>query len=80
VGIRLYDAGGQRPWLFVGQGSTGKGGGWYPVQHQATPVGDSGFGYRQYQLDFTATLEPLPGQEVTPGAVSASAHVIIKVQ
>jgi len=82
VGIRVYDADGQRRW-FVGQPGTvgtgyprGNAAGWYPVLQDAVPLADSLSGNRRHRLDFTAKLVKLPqAQEVTPGTVRATAHV-----
>jgi len=86
VGIALYDAGGHQR-RFVGQpGSVGKGyprgpgAGWYPVKHYAHSKGEAAGGDSRQQLDFTAKLVKLQAQQVTPGKVRATAHVLVRVQ
>jgi len=87
VGIRLYNERDHQRW-FVGQpGSVGAGhpqgasAGWYSILQGATPVGDVSSGSRRHRLDFTARLVKLPkAQEITPGKVRATAHVLVKVQ
>jgi len=87
VGIALYDAGGHQR-RFVGQpGSVGKGyprgpsAGWYPVKHYAHSKGEEApGGDSRQQLDFTARLVKLQAQQLTPGKVRATAHVLVRVQ
>jgi len=85
VGIKLYGPDGN-PHLFVGHpGTVGQGhprgaqAGWYPVNQGAQLVDDSANGKR-LQLNFSASLKRLPGQEVTPGKIHATAHILVKVQ
>jgi len=87
VGIRLYGPEGDVR-KFVGHpGTVGKGlghpwgaeAGWYPVAQGASPVGGASDGQR-LQLNFSARLVRLPGHDVTPGKVHATAHVLVKVQ
>jgi len=87
VGIRVYDGDGEQRW-FVGQpGTVGAGhphgnlAGWYPVLKGVS--GDAKnlpSGIRRRRLDFTAKLVKLPKQDITPGKISATAHVLVKVQ
>jgi len=87
VGITLHDKSGEWRW-FVGQPGTvgtghpgGANAGWYPVLHSAEQIGNSSPDIRHHRLDFTAKLVKLPNaQEVTPGKVRATAHVLVKVQ
>jgi len=86
VGITLHnERGSQR--MFVGQpGLVGEGhprgadAGWYSVLQGVTQTCDEP-DKRCYQLDFSAKLVKLPNaQDVTPGKVRATAHVLVKVQ
>jgi len=58
--------------------------GWYPFKEGANckNVEDEmpgGYGYQICQLEWTARLEQLPGQKVTPGGIYAVARLNIKV-
>jgi len=87
VGIGVYDANGQRR-RFVGRPGTvgaghprGNGAGWYPVLQDAAQLGDALPGIGRHRLDFTARLMKLPqAQEIIPGRVHATVHVLVKVQ
>jgi len=86
VGITLHDADGNQR-RFVGwPGTVGTGhprgplAGWHPVSWGARMTGLAPPDNYHLQLDFTAKLRQLPGQEVTPGKVRATAHVVVKVQ
>jgi len=82
VGITLHDANKGRRW-FVGQGTISNPPileGWYPVLDGAIQAGDPAPGITRHRLDFTARLEKLPKETVTPGKVRATAHVLVRVQ
>ncbi len=55
-------------------------GGWYPAQGPASVLLDTQGGIKRYRETFSATLEKLAGQTVTPGQIDATAQVIIRVQ
>jgi len=85
VGIGLYQLDERR--RFVGQPGTvgagrpkGPGAGWYPALQGAQLNHNSPADRRRYQVDFTARLMRLPGQEISPGKVHATATVLVKVQ
>lgn len=90
VGITLKNAGTGAAMPFVGQPGntgntpisypTGPNAGWYPVLTGATAVGSSASGYSNYLQTFIASLQQLPGENVTPGKVRATAYVLVKVQ
>jgi len=86
VGIALFDEDGNQR-RFVGwPGTVGTGhprgplAGWHPVLWGARMTGLAPPDNYHLQLDFTAKLQQLPGQTVTPGKIRASAHVLVKVQ
>ena len=83
VGIRLKNAISGKQILFT-HPATGLGGGeslgWYPVLEGASRVGRLQSGYSSYLQNYTAILEALPGLNVTPGKIKATATVVVKVQ
>jgi len=93
VGIAIYPRGASSPRYWVGQpGLVGPGhprneanrnrSGWYPVGESVGAEACLPFPRSRcyYQLDFTARLVHVTGQEITPGKVRATAHVLVKVQ
>jgi len=58
----------------------GAGAGWYPVLDGAGPATGPTNGVNTYTKRLNATLKQIPGKTVTPGAVRARAHVVIRVQ
>lgn len=83
VGIRLKNGISGKQILFT-HPATGLGGGesrgWYPVLEGASRVGRLQSGYSSYVQNYTAILEALPGQNVSPGKIKATATVVVKVQ
>lgn len=86
VGITLQNSEGTNM-NFIGQPGTidittpgGNAAGWYPVLAGATEAGTSASGYTNYNQTFTATLEKITGQDVTPGRVFSTAYILVKMQ
>lgn len=86
VGITLSNSRSRRM-NFVGQPGTvsiesggGKAAGWYPVLDGAVEAGSAAADYTTYNSVFTATLAKIPGVKVTPGKVSATVYVLVKMQ
>ncbi len=69
-----------------GSGSTslcpgGKEAGWFPVLTGATDTGSSSqAGYQYFTSQFTAILQKIPSQTITPGRVQAKGYVLVRVQ
>jgi len=81
VGIRIYDDKGEALNLLPDIRTTGTGNarGWYAYK-SLTSLVSSGDGVDIYNGEFTASLEALPRQQITPGKVNAQLQVIISFQ
>ncbi|CCG86019.1 fimbrial protein [Erwinia piriflorinigrans] len=86
VGIALRNSQGTNM-NFVGQAGTlsmttpgGNAAGWYPVLNGSNAIGNNATGYTTYNQSMTARLVKLPGADVTPGKVYATAYVVVKMQ
>ncbi|EPT0360547.1 fimbrial usher protein StbD [Enterobacter cloacae] len=80
VGIQIRDQSGKAINLLPDTGVTGSGnsGGWYAYQ-ALTSLASSG-AVNTYSGDFTASLEAIAGQSVTPGTVNAQLQVVVSFQ
>lgn len=59
----------------------GQDAGWFPILTGATDAGSSSqAGYQYLTSQFTATLQKIPSETVTPGRVEAKGYVLVRVQ
>ncbi|ENZ7914667.1 fimbrial usher protein StbD [Klebsiella aerogenes] len=80
VGIKILDQNGKALNLLSDTGVTGAGNsrGWYAYQALTSPV--SSGSVTTSTGDFTASLEAINGQSVTPGSVNAQLQVVVSFQ
>jgi len=83
VGIQLKNPSTQTAMHFLNKTAAAGGGSaaaWYPVL-EGTPTNlGSVNGFTKFLQKYTAILTALPGQEVVPGKVKATATVVVKIQ
>lgn len=84
VGIRLVNSSNQKKLLFsppLSNIGTGEAAGWYPIlDGNPQNIGSIESGYQTYIQNYTAILEALPKQIITPGQVKATATIVVTVQ
>lgn len=84
VGIRVINSSNQKNMLFLNPLSSVGGGeaaGWYPILDGSPQnIGSLESGYHRYIQNYTAILEAIPKQIISPGLVKATATVVVKVQ
>lgn len=81
VGIRIYDESYNVLNLLSGSTTgTGNSGGWYAYKDLTTNQGDTTDGLTTYTGNFTASLEAIPGETITPGTVNAQLQVVVSFQ
>lgn len=87
VGITLSFSATGTPMTFVGWTNCTATGcpsnitsGWYPLMYGAQVSDNSKVGYTSFTTQLTATLTKIPGIDVVPGKVKATAYVLVRIQ